>query len=371
MNSNKQKRIQKITTMKKIGIFGCSGFIGSHLVERLLDSTRYKIIGADITQDKIGHLVKNPDFEFYKININDLKKSKELLKKCDTVISLAALCNPALYNTIPLEVIDSNFTQPHALVSLCAELGVRIIHFSTCEVYGKTIRGVALKKLTDPEDEANYLLSEDSSQLIMGPINAQRWTYAAAKQLLERVIYAYGEQDLLEYTIIRPFNFIGSRMDFIPGFDGNGIPRVIACFMESLLLNKPLKLVDGGKNTRSFTSIHDAIDAIVKIIELPEQSKNQIFNIGNPNNEFTIQELAEMFISLYKELYPDRNYTSKIISVPSAEFYGKGYEDSDKRVPDISKAQRLLGWYPNINIMDALKETIVSYVDYYGKKWAA
>jgi UDP-apiose/xylose synthase len=205
----------------------------------------------------------------------------------------------------------------------------------------------------------------------MGPIHAQRWSYASAKQLLERVIYAYGEQNLLEYTIIRPFNFIGSRMDFIPGFDGSGIPRVIACFMESLILNKPLKLVDGGKNTRSFTSIHDAVEAIIKIIELPEQSKNQIFNIGNPENELTIYKLAELFISLYKELYPDKNFTSKIIEVPAEKFYGKGYEDSDKRVPDISKAIRLLGWKPKMNIRDALKETIVSYFNYYGKKKAA
>ena len=204
--------------MRQIGIIGCSGFIGSHLLERLLKEEAYSIVGIDTAAEKIEHVLPQANFSFVQMDYRETEKVREVCRDCDTIISLAALCNPALYNTVPREVITSNFTTPLQIVSLCARTGKKLIHFSTCEVYGKTIQGIAGSAGKD--NPSQYLLSEDTTPLIMGPVSAQRWSYAAAKQLLERVIYAYGEEGTLEYTIIRPFNFIGPRMDFIPGIDG-------------------------------------------------------------------------------------------------------------------------------------------------------
>ncbi len=357
--------------MEKIGIIGCGGFIGSHLLERLLSAEEYAVFGIDSVSEKIDHWLQHPRLTFIKGDVYENDNFIPQFEECDTIISLAALCNPAQYNTIPLDVIESNFTRPVRLVSLCTQLKKRLIHFSTSEVYGKTVQGTAGDHLVDQYNPEHYLLSEDTTPLIMGPVAAQRWSYASAKQLLERVIYAQGVEQGLDYTIIRPFNFIGSRLDYIPGIDGEGVPRVIACFMESLLLEKPLQLVNGGKSRRVFTDIDDAVDAVMRILENPVQSTRQIFNIGNPSNEVTIRELAEVMVVLYKELYPHHQNNPGIVPVSAEEFYGSGYDDCDRRVPDISKAEKLLGWKPVVGLNDALRKTILSYVEYYGKECAA
>jgi UDP-apiose/xylose synthase len=160
-------------------------------------------------------------------------------------------------------------------------------------------------------------------------------------------------------------------MDFLPGIDGEGIPRVFACFMDALLFNKPMQLVDGGKNRRTFCAISDAVDAIVGILERPGAVKNEIINIGNPDNEIFIVHLADMMRSLYGELCPKKRDIPEIITVSSADFYGKGYEDCDRRAPDISKAQQLLGWKPKTGIKTAVRETMASYIRYYEKECAA
>lgn len=359
----------KNLSTQKIAILGCGGFIGSHLLDYLLHKRDYRLSGIDRDAKKIEKLLHHPSFSFIKADIHDVETVKRTIKGNDTVISLAALCNPALYNTIPLDVIDINFTQPLELVRMCSDMGKRLIHFSTSEVYGMTVQGLTGEGRNNrPSD---FMLSEDTSPLIMGAISKQRWSYATAKQLLERVIYAYGEEEKLEYTIIRPFNFIGPHMDFIPGIDGEGIPRVIACFVDALLFDKPMQLVDGGKNRRTFCAIDDAIDAIVRIIDHPEKTSNEIFNIGNPDNEVTIARLADMMGTIYNELYPQKCIVPKTVTVSAGEFYGKGYEDCDRRMPDISKARELFAWQPDINLDRALRETISSYIEYYRKENAA
>ncbi len=354
------------TSRETLCILGCGGFIGSHLTRALLNSGRYDIIGLDIDDSKIPDCLQHPLLTFVNANIYDSTLLKKHITQCDTVISLVALCNPALYNTIPLQVINSNFIQPLELVKICAELKKRLIHFSTCEVYGKTVQGLAGDALKNPNAPGNYILKEDESPNILGPVSAQRWSYASAKELLERVIYAYGAEGTLNYTIIRPFNFIGPRMDFIPGVDEEGIPRVLACFMDALMFKKPLKLVDGGENRRCFTSIYDAVDAIIRIVRLPKHANNQIFNIGNPNNEISIAGLAKKMMEIFLRITPSKTEPlPEIVHVSSKEFYGEGYEDSDRRIPDISKAQNLLGWVPKISLDEALTDAIHSYLQFY------
>jgi len=355
-------------TSKSILILGCGGFIGSHLLERILATTEYHVYGIDIDAAKIRHCIDNEKFTFIEMNIYDSDAVRSYIDKCGIVISLVALCNPSLYNTIPLNVIDINFTHPYELVRACSESGTWLIHFSTCEVYGKTIAHF-LEGNQSASDPGNYILKEDESPLIMGPISAQRWSYACAKQLLERVIYAYGFEKELAYTIVRPFNFIGSRMDYLPGIDGGGIPRVLACFMDALLMNKPLQLVDGGKNKRCFTYINDAVDAVVAILSHKQTALSQIFNIGNPYNEVSIAELAHTMVSIYKEIRPGaQNEQITIESVDSKQFYGSGYEDSDRRVPDIQKARRALEWEPKTGLENALRATMRAFIEEYASR---
>ena len=350
-------------------ILGCGGFIGSHLLDRILSGGSCRVIGMDLSSIKISRHLSDKKFSFVKADIFHTRKLKECIEKSDVVISLAALCNPSLYNTTPLRVIENNFTQPLEIVSLCAAMKKRLIHFSTCEVYGRTMASYAKNVALSPVEAFN----EDASPFVLGPISLQRWTYASAKQLHERVIYANGLENGLKYTIVRPFNFIGPRMDFIPGVDGEGLPRVIACFMEALLFKKPLQLVDGGKSRRCFTYIDDAIDAIMAIIQKPEKADGEIFNVGNPGNECTIAQLACRMADMYKKI-SGKNVGDKIeiVYVPSGQFYGKGYDDSDRRVPDISKAKKLLGWSPFIGLDEALTRTIRAYIteykDAFGKK---
>jgi UDP-apiose/xylose synthase len=348
---------------KRICILGCGGFIGSHLTERILADTDWHIFGVDRNPSKISTYLTNPKFTYANIDIDEPEAIDEYIRNSDIVVSLVALCNPALYNTVPLDVIDSNFTRPLKIVQRCAAIKKRLVHFSTCEVYGTTVSFRAGM----PFNSATDVFREDTTPLVLGPVSAQRWTYACAKQLLERAIYAHGVENGLDYTIVRPFNFIGPRMDFLPGIDGVGVPRVLACFMDALLSQKPLTLVDGGRNRRTFTGIQDAIDALMAILSQPEKSSSRIFNIGNPANETSIADLAKTMIALYRELRPDcADFNYSVQTIPSAEFYGAGYEDSDRRVPDISLARKQLDWNPSVSLADALREAMSFFVQEYG-----
>lgn len=343
-----------------ITIIGCGGFIGSHLIERLLATTSCRIIGIDLASDKIARHLGNERLTFKKMDMHDVASVRPYVEQGGTVILLAALCNPALYTTRTIDVIDVNCIGTIPLVKMAAEAGARLVYFSTCEVYGRTSASLAGRG----DDAEQCLLREDESPFILGPVQAQRWSYACAKQLIERYIFACGRERGLNYTIVRPFNFIGPRMDFIPGVDGEGIPRVLACFLSALLRDEPLKLVDGGRNRRCFTYISDAIDACVKILERPEAAKNQVFNIGNPANETTIEGLARLMIQLWRRYVPGAGQPV-IEEVSAAGFYGPGYEDSDRRIPDISKARTLLEWKPETGLENALNVTMKAYIDQY------
>jgi UDP-apiose/xylose synthase len=341
---------------KNITIIGCGGFIGSHLIDRLLTSTSRRITGIDLVSDKIAGHLGNERLTFKKIDVHDAASLRPHIEQGGTVVHLAALCNPALYNTRTIDVIDVNCLATVPLVRLCAEAGARLVYFSTSEVYGRTAASLA--------GRSGNILSEEKSPFILGPVSAQRWSYACAKQLVERLIVAYGREQGLNHTIVRPFNFIGPRMDFIPGVDGEGVPRVPACFLSALLEGRPLRLVDGGRNRRCFTYIGDAIDACMKIIERPEAAKGQVFNIGNPANETTIAGLARIMIGLWQRHVPGSGRAG-VKKISAAEFYGPGYEDCDRRVPDIRKARTLLGWEPAIGLEAALDMTIQAAVNRY------
>lgn len=155
-------------------------------------------------------------------------------------------------------------------------------------------------------------------------------------------------------------------MDYIAGRDGEGIPRVLACFMEALLDGKVMQLVDGGTARRTITSIHDAIDAILLMLANFGAAQNQIFNIGSPDNEISMADVAVLMRDIYAEVSGDESARlTPIEPVSALQFYGPGYEDCDRRVPDISKARQLLGWAPTRTLEETLGETIRYYFEAY------
>lgn len=353
---------------RRILAIGCGGYVGSHLLDALLPRARIEVEGWDPDDAKIaGHLARS-NFSFARRGTaaSDAAGAlDEAVSRADVVVNLAALCNPAEYNTRPLTTIHTNFIDCLPIVEACARHGRWLVHFSTSEIYGRTLSSY----LPDPDaaDPALYELHEASTPLVMGPIANQRWTYAAAKQLMERMIYAHHHETGMPFTVIRPLNFFGPRMDYIPGRDGDGVPRVLACFMAALLDGTPMQLVDGGHARRTIVSIADAMRAILAILARPERSQNAFFNIGNPRNELTMRALAELMRSSYARLSGDASACAHpIVEVDAADFYGPGYEDCDRRMPDISAARECLGWEP----LDDARTTVEAAMAYYLEQYA-
>lgn len=350
-----------------------AGFIGSHLLEKIIREREWSVIGVDmVAPNKIQALLGAEKkwasrFEFHQMNIVDNAKDLEgLIAKSDSVINLAAICNPSEYIKQPVNTINSNFTDAQDCINFCVKHKKHLIHFSTCEVYGRTLSSYGLP----PEDKQNYILDEETTPMIMGPVSAQRWCYACAKQLVERLIYAHGTENDLKFTIVRPYNWIGPRMDYIPGVDGkdDGQPRVLASFMTALMKGEPLVLVNGGEVYRTFCYVEDACEAVMRMVEYPDKSTGHTFNVGNPDNNIQIKELAQLMIDTYSNLTGKPKGSTKAVS--GVEYYGKGYEDSDLRIPSMRLINQQLGWAPKRSLRDALESTMKVFIENYADKLA-
>jgi len=349
--------------MAKVLSLGAGGFIGAHLTERLLEAG-HDVTAVDIHSDKIADLLGHPRLAFIERSIADRTFDLGgMIEGADVVVDLVAHANPGIYVRQPLDVFRLNFQENLRIAETCVEKGKRLIQFSSCEVYGKTPVAVLHGELPDPENPSYATFSEDSTDMIMGPVGRHRWIYACAKQLLERVLHAYGLEGRLNYTIIRPFNFIGPKIDYLPG-ETDGVPRVFSYFMEALLDGTPMRLVDGGNQRRCYTFIRDAVECVSRIVENPGGAcDRQIFNIGSPENEVSIRELAVLMRELYaRHFAPAGAKLPEIVDVSAESFYGEGYEDSDRRIPDIEKARRLLGWNPGTSVVEMLMPTMDYYV---------
>jgi UDP-apiose/xylose synthase len=329
----------------RICIFGAGGFIGSNLVDYLVRRDEHQVIGLDVSAEKLEG-IEGDNFTFVEADIITAKDlAKQLVAETDVVVDLIAYANPSIYVEKPLEVYQLNFVENMRIVNDCVEHGTRLIQYSTSEVYGKA-NGEAY--------------SEEDSDLIMGPINRQRWIYASGKQLLERVIHAHGVEGNLEYTIVRPFNFIGPRFDYLVPAGSTGGPRVFAHFMSALLTGGPMYLVDGGNRRRCFTHIEDANEAFTAMLEHPG-ALNQIFNVGNPATDISVRDLALLMKELYEEL-TGTPADNELVDIDGSEFYGPGYEDMDRVPPAISKLQAL-GWSPTRDLRTTFRDAIAYYVE--------
>jgi len=340
----------------KILILGVNGFIGNALTRRILTTTDWEVYGLDMSTDKLEHSMGHPRFHFLE---GDITINKEWIayniKKCDVVLPLVAIATPASYVKEPLRVFELDFEENLAIIRQCVKYKKRVVFPSTSEVYGMC-----------PDSE----FEEDASPLVLGPIHKERWIYSCAKQMLDRVIYAYGMHEGLRYTLFRPFNWIGPRLDSIDTAK-EGSSRVLTQFLYNIILGEPINLVDGGNQRRSFTYLEDGIDCLMKIIENKDGcADGGIFNIGNPENDLSIKDLAYKLRDMVKEYpqYSDRADKCQIVGVTSEEFYGSGYQDIETRVPSIRRATEILGWKPVTGIDEALKSTLDFYLVDEGEK---
>ena len=325
---------------------GAGGFIGSNLAEYLIAEGTHDIVGIDVDREKLEG-IEGRNFEFIQADVTTSSELvEELVKGADVVVDLVAYANPSIYVESPLEVIELNFFENLRIAKLCIEHSTRLIQYSTSEVYGK-----------DPRGEA---FDEEESDLVLGPVGKQRWVYASAKQLLERTLHAHGLRGDLDYTIVRPFNFVGPRFDYLVPAGSKGGPRVFAHFMSALLTGGPMFLVDGGEQRRCFTHIEDANTAFTVLLENPA-AHNEIFNIGNPDTDTSIAELATLMKEIYEELTGTRP-ENEMISIDGEEFYGAGYEDTNRVPPNISKLQAL-GWNPRYGLERTFRDSMEYHLD--------
>ncbi|OQR28073.1 bifunctional UDP-glucuronic acid oxidase/UDP-4-amino-4-deoxy-L-arabinose formyltransferase [Pseudomonas sp. Bc-h] len=342
--SDKRRQLRRTRVL----ILGVNGFIGNHLSERLLQDDRYEVYGMDIGCDAIERLRSHPNFHFIEGDISIHTEWIEYhIKKCDVVLPLVAIATPIEYTRNPLRVFELDFEENLKIVRYCVKYNKRVIFPSTSEVYGMC---------QDPS------FDEDTSNLVVGPINKQRWIYSVSKQLLDRVIWAYGQKGL-QFTLFRPFNWMGPRLDRLDSAR-IGSSRAITQLILHLVEGTPIRLVDGGAQKRCFTDVVDGIEALARIIEnRDERCTGQIINIGNPDNEASIRQLGEELLRQF-EAHPLRDNFPPFAGfreVESQSFYGKGYQDVSHRKPSIDNARRLIDWQPTI----ALRETIGKTLDFF------
>ena len=331
---------------KRVLILGVDGFIGNALSERLLESGKYEVHGMDLRSDYIQRLLKSPGFHFDEGDISIHREWIEYhIRKCDIVIPLVAIATPIEYTRNPLRVFELDFEENLRVVRYCVKYGKRIVFPSTSEVYG----------MCDEED-----FKEDHSKLVLGPIRMQRWIYSCCKQLLDRVIWAYGAQEGLQFTLFRPFNWIGPRLDSLMSAR-IGSSRAITQLILNLVEGTPIQLIDSGNQKRCFTDVSDGVECLYRIIENREGvCDSMIINIGNPSNEASIRDLAELLVNKFKQhpLHSRFPPFAGFREVESRAYYGEGYQDMAHRKPSIQNARRLLNWTPAVGLEQSVEDTL-------------
>ena len=335
--------------MKRILILGVNGFIGHHLSQRILATTDWDVYGMDMQTDRIEDLLEERRFHFFEGDITINREWIEYhIRKCDTVLPLVAIATPATYVKEPLRVFELDFEANLPIVRACVRHKKRLVFPSTSEVYG-----MSPDREFDPEN----------SPLVYGPIAKQRWIYACAKQLMDRVIWAYGQEGGLDFTLFRPFNWIGAGLDSISTAK-EGSSRVVTQFFGHIVRGEPIQLVDGGRQKRAFTYVDDGIDALLAIIGNKNGvASGKIYNIGNPRNNVSVRALAEMMIELALE-YPEYKAAARkvrLVRTTAERYYGRGYQDMQNRVPAIANTRRDLGWQPRVAMREALRRIFDAY----------
>jgi len=335
--------------MKKLLILGVNGFIGHHLSEAVMRETDWHVYGMDLESDRVAHLLDNPRFHYFEGDITINREWVEYhIRKCDVLLPLVAIATPATYITNPLGVFELDFEANLPLIRQCAKHRKRVVFPSTSEIYGMS---------TDAE------FHPYDSSLVLGPIPKSRWIYSCSKQLLDRVIWAYGADHGLDFTLFRPFNWIGPGLDRMET-PKEGSSRVLTQFLGNIVRGEDIRLVDGGAQRRCFTYVSEGIDCLMRIIANHNGvASGRIYNVGNPVNDLSIRQLAELMLDIAKsiDVYAESASRVRIVEVSADKYYGAGYQDVQSRVPWIRNTTEELGWMPKTDMHIAVRHIFESY----------
>ena len=338
----------------KIFITGINGFIGSHLLRSILHKTDWQVQGFDLHDNNLAEFKNNPRFS---MKTGDIFEENDWLEQAvkdnDVILPLAGIARPAYYITHPLWTFELDFEQNLKIVRNCAKYNKRVIFPSTSEVYGMPTAN-------------SKIMIEDESTLTLGPIKKSRWIYSCSKQMMDRVIFAFGQEKNLPFSIFRPFNWVGPGLDTFKDASEHKA-RSITQFIYDVLYTGKINLVGGGAQKRSFIWVGDGIDALIAIIKNENGKANgEIFNIGNPANHYSIKELAVMIVEEMKN-YPqfaEKANKVQLAEIPAAKYYGKNYDDMQDRLPSVQKIKDLLGWEPQTSLREAIKLTLDWHADH-------
>lgn len=318
----------------KVLITGGAGFIGSHLAEKLLDEGHEVVAFDNLSTGKlenINHLKSNKNFEFVLGSILNYDLLEANLIGCDQIYHLAAAVGVKYIIDNPLESLRTNIVGTENVLELANKFKTKVLLASTSEIYGKS-------------DDVPF--KEDADRLL-GSTHISRWSYSSAKAIDEFLALAFYREKKLPVVIVRFFNTVGPRQS---GQYGMVIPR----FVKNALLGHPLTVFGDGEQSRCFADVLDVVDAITKLMN-NKKAVGQIFNIGN-TEEIKIAALAETIKKM-------TGSNSRIEKVKYEDAYEEGFEDMRKRIPDISKVNKLIGYKPKYN----LKKILERIIDYYEK----
>jgi UDP-glucose 4-epimerase len=313
-------------------ITGGAGFIGSHLAEVLLAAGHQVLVIDDLSTGSfanIAHLVGAPGFHFARTDITDEVVLDRLASQADVIVHLAAAVGVQLIVEHPVHTIRTNVISAETVLRAALRYGCRTLVASTSEVYGKGC------KIPFSEDD----------DVLLGPTSRSRWAYAASKMVDEFLGLAYQREYGLDVTILRLFNTVGPRQT---GRYGMVIPR----FVRQALRGEPLTVFGDGTQSRCFCDVRDVVQAIIALSHHPEAT-GRVFNIGN-TEEVSIRALAERVKTVTAS-------SSPIELIPYNEAYAPGFEDMQRRVPDITRIQALIGWQPQRNL-DAILAGVIDFV---------
>lgn len=321
--------------MATVLITGGAGFVGSHLAERLLSLKHRVFVVDDLSTGRfanVEHLLANPNFHLARASITNELVLDRLASQAEVIVHLAAAVGVSLIVQRPVHTIQTNIIGTEAVLRTALRYGSRVLLASTSEVYGKGAR--------TPFAEADDVL--------LGATDKSRWAYAASKMVDEFLGLAYHREYDLPVVVFRLFNTIGPRQT---GSYGMVVPRL----MQQAIENQPITIFGDGAQRRCFCDVADVVRGILTLMDHPGVL-GRVFNIGNPNEETSIVDLA-------KRIQTVTGSSSELKFVPYAEAYAPGFEDMERRVPDINRIRTLTGWEPRVALDTTLRRIHQSLVD--------
>jgi UDP-glucose 4-epimerase len=321
----------------RILITGGAGFIGSHLAEALLDGGHTVYALDDLSTgsiDNITHLKGHPNFHYTIDTVFNDPLVAEMVDRADVIFHLAAAVGVKLIVERPVHTIETNVHGTEVILRHAAKKKKLVFIASTSEVYGKSAK-VPFNEETD---------------LVMGATTRHRWAYACSKALDEFLALAYSKETRQPVIVMRFFNTVGPRQTGQYGM-------VVPTFVRQALNNEPITVFGDGTQQRSFTYVGDVVGALLKLMVTPE-AIGEVFNVGN-TEEVTIRGLAE-------RIKERTGSTSEIVTIPYDQAYEAGFEDMPRRVPDLGKINKLIGYTPKVKLDEIIDRVVEEKRSYAG-----